>query len=225
MCYHVSTPSVRALKNEHKDGFRITDESDRWGAYDHPDLPATLMVGQEDFTSLEWPLIPHWAKDLEHARFLQGSGHNARSETMFEKPMFRDAAMRSRCLIWIDGFYEWQHVTKKKKIQYFIHMPDRELFAVGGLMSRWRNPADGEIFQTCAIVTTEANSLMAEIHNSPKNGKRMPLIVPDEVKSIWLNHGTSRAEVEGVCLPYEDGILQAKLLGQETSETNQVELF
>lgn len=99
MCYHVSTPSVRALKNDHKDGFRIADESDRWGAYDHPDLPATLTVGQADFLSLEWPLIPHWAKDLEHARKLQESGYNARAETMFEKPMFRDAAMHSRCLI------------------------------------------------------------------------------------------------------------------------------
>lgn len=120
---------------------------------------------------------------------MQGSGRNTRSETMLEQPMFWDAAICSRRLIWIDGFYERQHVNKKKKVQYFIYMSNREIFAVGGLMSRWHNPADGEIFQTCAIVNTEANKRMSAIHNSPKNGNRLPLILPDETKSIWLNHG------------------------------------
>lgn len=220
MCYHVSSPSARALKNEHKDGFRIADESDRYGAYDFPDLPATIQMGQTELETLQWSLIPHWAKNIEHAMRLRTSGYNARSETMFEKPMFEDAAVCGRCLLWLDGFYEWQHVGKKK-IQYYIHMPDGQPFAVGGLMSQWRNPATGEVFRTCAIVTTEANELMAEIHNTKK---RMPLILPETEKGVWLNAGRSRAEVENICRPLTDGLLIAKPITPVEKEM-QVRLF
>lgn len=222
MCYHVSTASVRALKNVHKDGFRIADESMRYGAYDRPLLPATLSVGQVDFSELEWPLIPHWAKDLEHARFLQSSGYNAKAETMFEKPMFRDAAIHGRCLIWLNGFYEWQHISNKKKVQYFIHLPGGALFAVGGLMSSWQNPQGGERFHTCTIVTTEANTLMTEIHNSKK---RMPLILPEQATGIWLDPRQSKAEIAGVCKPFEDGLLQAEMVDEAQEQDPQRVLF
>lgn len=208
MCYHVSRPSVRALKNEYKDGFHVDEASERFGAYEHPNLPVTFTPVRDDFRAIEWPLIPHWAKDLAHARKLQASGYNARAETMFEKPMFRDAARNSRCIIWLDGFYEWQHVGKKR-IQYFIHMPHKEPFPVGGLYSRWRNPADGELFHTCAIVMTEANGLLSEIHNTKK---RMPLILSDETRGIWLSHALPRQAIEEICKPFPDGLLIAELV-------------
>ncbi len=211
MCFHVSTKVKRALKSEHKDGFRIVEESERYGAYDHPDLPATITMEQAEPQSLQWGLIPHWARDVSHARELQALGRNARSETMFEKPMFRDAARDGRCLIWLDGFYEWQH-RGKKKVQYFIHMPGNALFPVAGLRSHWTDPQTGIVHETCTIVTTAANELMSEIHNSKL---RMPLILLPQLQPGWLNPALGAAELQDHLRPLPDGYLIAREVVEE----------
>jgi len=224
MCYHISKPSVRALKNNFKDGFHIvTDDSERCSGYDHPDLPATLAFGAEELTALEWGLIPAWARDLAHARQLQNGGLNARDDMMFDRPMFRDSATHRRCLIWLDGFYEWQHAGKKK-VPYHIHMPGGALMAVGGLWSEWRDPLRGVLFRTCAIVTTAANELMSEIHNTKR---RMPFIVGENVRQIWLEPTRARADIAAICRPFADGILQADpvIAEPEKKEPGQLDLF
>lgn len=124
-----------------------------------------------------WGLIPMWAKD-------PGIGNrliNARGETVAEKPAFRGSFKHKRCLILADGFYEWQAAPgKKTKTPYFIHMKDRRVFAMAGLWDVWDGP-DGSNVQTCTIITTEPNELMAPLHN------RMPVILHTRDYAKWLD--------------------------------------
>ena len=112
---------------------------------------------------------------------------NARGETIFEKPSFRDAAKNNRCIIYIDGFYEHHHF-KNNTYPFFIQKKDKNPIALAGLWSEWINSKTGGKINTFSIVTTEGNSLMSKIHNNPKlKGPRMPLILPEEIEEKWLN--------------------------------------
>lgn len=208
MCFYVSTRVRRALNAALQEIVQEIEESLRCGAHDRPELPATLHPGQRDPQSLQWGLIPHWARNAEHALELQALGRNARSETMFEKPMFRDAARHGRCLIWLDGFYEWQH-RGKKRVQYLVHMPGRQLFPVAGLRSIWTDPQSGQVFDTCTIVTTSANELMSEINNSRL---RMPVIVQPQHQAAWLDPALGPDALQACIQPLPDGILIAEAL-------------
>ncbi|MCB9009711.1 MAG: SOS response-associated peptidase [Ardenticatenaceae bacterium] len=131
--------------------------------------------GQREFTFFRWGLVPSWAKDLNiGSRMI-----NARSETVAEKPSFRTAFKRRRCLIPADGFYEWQKQGSGKQPMFIRPVAERP-FALAGLWEVWRDP-DGSALQTCTILTTTPNELMAPIHN------RMPVIVEPEDFDLWLN--------------------------------------
>ena len=133
--------------------------------------------GTRDFTFFHWGLIPSWAKDPNiGSRMI-----NARSETVTEKPSFRTAFKRRRCLIPADGFYEWQKLGSGKQ-PMFIHPAEGEErpFALAGLWEFWSDP-DGGTIQSCTILTTSPNELMAPIHN------RMPVIIEPEDYDLWLN--------------------------------------
>jgi putative SOS response-associated peptidase YedK len=122
-----------------------------------------------------WGLVPSWAKDEKIGNRLI----NARSETASEKPSFRTALRRRRCLIPADGFYEWAG-TKGSKQPYFICIEDRALFAFAGLWERWNQP-DGESLETCTLLTTEATAHLSELH------ARMPVIVDPVDYGLWMN--------------------------------------
>ena len=130
--------------------------------------------GERRLEMLRWGLIPSWAKD-------PGIGSrmiNARSETAPEKPSFRGAFKKRRCLIPADGFYEWQR-TNDDKQPFYIHMEDGIPLAFAGLWESWQSPEGPEI-RTCTILTTDANELLAPIHN------RMPVILQPEAYDPWL---------------------------------------
>lgn len=122
---------------------------------------------------VRWGLVPHWAKDSKLAARL----NNARGETVAQKPSFRDAYRRRRCLVPANGFYEWKRVEMRKQ-PYYISPVHGDLFAFAGLWERWDGP-DGSL-ETCAIVTTAANTLIQPIHD------RMPVIVPPRHHARWL---------------------------------------
>lgn len=223
MCYHVSRPTARALQAGLQSDFRITQaDSERHSGFNHPDLPATLSGNSGKIAYLQWGFIPTWVNSAEQAQKLQNISLNARAETMFEKPMFRDAALHHRCVIWLAGFYEWQHAGKEK-IPYFIHLPEGELLGVGGLMSTWNSPETGADVQTCSIITTNANELMAEIHNTKK---RMPLILPKEARDEWLSADADQVAIEKLLQPFENGRLIAEKVREEPKkESPQASLF
>jgi putative SOS response-associated peptidase YedK len=131
--------------------------------------------GQRVLAEMKWGLIPFWAKDPKKTKPII----NARSESIAEKPFFKQAANKRRCLIPADGFYEWKKANKEK-IPLFIHFPDKEIFAFAGLWDQWKSP-EGDILRSCTIVTTEANQFMSAVHD------RMPVIVRPEHEARWLD--------------------------------------
>ena len=124
---------------------------------------------------LRWGLIPSWSKDPAIGNRLI----NARAETVREKPSFRIAFRRHRCLIPTNGFYEWQRQERGKQ-PYFVRMRDERIFAFAGLWDRWESPDDG-VIETCTILTTAANAVLAPIHD------RMPVILPQAEYARWLD--------------------------------------
>ena len=127
-----------------------------------------------------WGLIPGWAKDPAIGNKLA----NARGETVAEKPSFRSAFKRGRCLIPASGFYEWKTVAGRKQ-PYYVRPAGSDLFAFAGLTERWNGP-EGPVY-SCAIITTDANELMRGIHD------RMPVILAPEDHAAWLDPANQAA--------------------------------
>jgi putative SOS response-associated peptidase YedK len=127
-------------------------------------------------TSFRWGLIPSWAKEKKiGARMI-----NARSETAADKPMFRSSFTKRRCLIPIDGFYEWERKVKGK-LPHYIYGADGKPLPVAGLWSTWNDPETDERLLTCTILTGSPNPLLAKIHD------RMPIIMPPDLWDVWLD--------------------------------------
>jgi putative SOS response-associated peptidase YedK len=134
-----------------------------------------LIDGKRQFALVRWGLLPSWVKDPKKFTLLI----NARGESAVEKPAFRAAMKRRRCLIPADGFYEWQAGSARKQ-PYFIHKKSGQPFAFAGLWETWTGP-NGEELETAAIVTTAVNKTLAPIHD------RMPVIVPPDAFDLWLD--------------------------------------
>lgn len=123
----------------------------------------------------KWGLVPSWAKDKSMgARLI-----NARSETVAEKPAFRQAFKQRRCIIPADGFYEWQRRGEGKQ-PFFFRMRDDRPFGFAGLWERWQGES-GEVINSCAILTTEANEVLRPVHD------RMPVILHPDDYEMWLD--------------------------------------
>ena len=145
--------------------------------------------GPREMAMLRWGLVPSWSKDL-------GAGTkmiNARGESVAEKPAFREAMARRRCLVPATGFFEWKAAPGRKQ-PFAITVPERPLFAFAGLWETWR-PRGGEAVETFTIVTTDANEAIAPIHD------RMPVILPKEAEDAWLR--ADIAEASALLKPYE----------------------
>ncbi|WP_432671740.1 SOS response-associated peptidase [Flavobacterium sp. SM2513] len=167
------------------------------------DFPKTPIITNENPDIIEhynWGLIPTWAKEDK----IKAMTLNAKIETLEEKPSFRDA-ISNRCLVIANGFYEWQWQDSKgkNKIKYEIGINDQNLFTFAGLFSKWTDINTGEIRNTYTIVTTEANPLMAEIHNIKK---RMPIILRAEDELKWL----SNTPIEQYAFPYSVSLTAKK---------------
>lgn len=156
--------------------------------------------GEREFTFFRWGLIPSWAKDPSiGARLI-----NARSETAAEKPSFRAAFKRRRCLLPATGFYEWQKLDGGKRPMYIRRANDDTtsgLLSLAGLWEIWRDPDGGEL-ETCTILTAAANALMEPIHD------RMPVIIDPPDYGTWLAHDTPADQLQHLLRPY-DGRLAA----------------
>ncbi|MDP6776070.1 MAG: SOS response-associated peptidase [Candidatus Latescibacteria bacterium] len=161
-------------------GFIFPDEiPPRYNVAPTQNVWAVLNDGTGRVCEVRWGLVPHWAKDPKiGSRMI-----NARSETLHEKPAFRTAYRRRRCLIFADGFYEWRKDPgEKTKTPVYIRMASQTPFALAGLWERWEPGGDPPLL-SCTIITTEPNPLLAEIHN------RMPVILPPECHAEWLAPG------------------------------------
>jgi len=171
--------------------FQIDNVSDIKPRYNIAPTQSVLTVLQPSASAnrqgkmLHWGLIPSWAKDRKMGSKLI----NARAETVAEKPAFRSAFRKRRCLVVADGFYEWQQQENKKQKQpFYFRLSDGEPFAFAGLWEHWQD-ATGEEIESCTVLTTEANDLMRPIHN------RMPVILEPKNYDLWLNSEATKLEL------------------------------
>jgi len=152
-------------------------------------VPVISNDQPHEFSMFKWGLIPHWTKDVSKLR----SMINARSETILERPSFREPFRSQRCLIPADSFYEWQQGGRFKR-PFRILMQDEHVFSFAGIWDRWQHK--GLTTHTFAIITTEANELIKPIHN------RMPVILDKEQEELWLAD-SSPAQLFSVLKPYD----------------------
>jgi putative SOS response-associated peptidase YedK len=181
-------------------GFEEFTERPRFNIAPSQDIAVVRLNrdGVRGIGPVRWGLIPHWAKDVPKVRPI-----NARAETVRTSGMFKQAFARRRCIVPGDGFYEWKKVDAKTKQPMFVHFPDDRPFGFAGLWERWRPDADTEPVDTCTIVTTTPNHLMAPIHD------RMPVILRPADYGRWLNPETDADEAAALMRPYPDGELEA----------------
>ncbi len=147
--------------------------------------------GRRLLGSFRWGLLPFWAKDKK----LAARNINARAETVASKPTFKESLAKRRCLIPVDGFYEWQR-RDKGKLPHYVYRRDGSPLALAGLWSTWKDPDTGERLRTCTIITGEPNDLVAPIHD------RMPVVLPEAAWAAWLDRDNddpaAAAELLGV---------------------------
>lgn len=149
-------------------------------------------------TELRWGLIPSWVKDLKKTKPMI----NARYETIAEKPYFKSALNKRRCLIPADGFYEWKDTGNGKQPMYFT-LEGHKLFSFAGLWDQWTDP-NGEVHRTCTIITVPANDFMSPIH------ERMPAILTPDAETAWLDpNQNNTSELLSILSSHQDNHLKA----------------
>ena len=167
----------------------------------HPRRIASLM---------RWGLIPYWSQDIS----IGNRTINAMSETAAEKPAFRDAIRKRRCLVPADGFFEWKRLNAKRKQPYNIGMLDGSVFAFAGIWDRWRS-GSSEIIESCSILTTDANPLTQEIHD------RMPAILEPHQYDLWLDPGvTDPEQLQPLLRPFNPRLMKKYPLSPRISNVN-----
>ena len=154
-------------------------------------------AGERYLSVVRWGLVPYWAKELS----IGSKMINARCEDVFEKPAFRQAIRTRRCIVPASGFYEWC-TTADGRIPHYITMQDGSPFSFAGIWESWADP-DGHAVETCAILTTAANSLIETIHD------RMPVILHPTEFDLWLDRAVNDPyELQRVFQPYPSDVMQ-----------------
>jgi len=187
MCYTVKIDLTRE-ELERRFGAKFTkpEEYKPWAkinAFALPALPVICIENPGEIKLYLWGLIPYWTKDAGKADDIRKKTFNARSESLGEKASYRHLIGKKRCLVLVNGFYEWQ-TLEKAKIPFYIGLKNESAFALAGLYDQWVDPSTGEILNTFTIITTRANPMLEIIHNLKK---RMPVILSEEDQEKWLD--------------------------------------
>jgi len=209
MCYNLAYMEQKLLKYSERYKEVLPDNSVRQviqdelptyyfvSGFSHPQLP---IVKHDGIFSFEWGLIPFWIKDNKAAKDIQDMTLNAVGETVFEKPSFRNSITTKRCLLGINGFYEWRDLNRVK-YPYFIQTKSSDIFSLGCVYESWVDKSSGEIRNTFSILTTPANPLMEKIHNLKK---RMPLILSKEDEKKWIEPNLTQDQINEIIKPYPE---------------------
>ena len=209
MCFTVNVNLIKE-ELENRYGATLIDPdkyrpSYYYHAFSLPSLPAVCSGDISKIKLLKWGLIPEWTKSQEQANIIRYKTFNARSESIATKPSFSSSFRSKRCIIPVKGFFEWQHLGNEK-IPWYIYHTENEVLSLAGLYDDWIESNTGEVLSTFSIVTTEANDLMAVIHNS---GKRMPLILNKSTENRWIDVSISTDEAISLIYPAPSEILKA----------------
>lgn len=229
MCFSVN---VNLVKEELESRFGATfpdsgkyTPSYYYHAFSLPELPAICSGDPSVIRTLKWGLIPAWVKNYTEASKIRFKTFNARAESITSKPSFSGSFESKRCLIPAKGFFEWQHLAGDK-IPWYIQRVDNEIITFAGLWDEWTESNTGKITTTFSIITTEANDLMAKIHNS---AKRMPVILDKSSESLWLDLSFPEEEAVSLLRPCGNDILKAhtisNLINDKSADRNTADII
>ncbi len=217
MCFtievHLSRKAIEERFSVDASALNDFDFNYFYRAFSNPLIPVIAGDSSHEARLMQWGLIPSWAKDRQKASEIRKGTYNARAESLHEKPSFREPLRRGRCLVLAHGFFEWQHV-KGSKIPWYIRLKSEAPFAFAGLYDSWRDPDNGEIIQSFSIVTTQANPLMEQIHNTKK---RMPVILPPENEKEWISGDISLHKARLLLLPLDESEMYAHIISPSFS--------
>jgi putative SOS response-associated peptidase YedK len=229
MCFTVNVNLIKEELETRYGATLIDPDKYRPSYYYHafglPSLPAVCSDRPSVIRLLKWGLIPSWTKDIDQANIIRYKTFNARSESIDKKPSFSSAFKSKRCIIPIKGFFEWQHAGTEK-IPWYIYHYTNDILSVAGIYDDWIENNTGEVYSTFSLVTTEANELMADIHNS---GKRMPVILKQAEEKLWIDLSVTHDYALSLLTPCPADILRAHtispLINSKTSDRNTSELI
>lgn len=188
---------------------QLMDDRYHVNGFDYPLYP--VVTADDELQTYRWGLIPFWTKDMTEAKMLQPKTLNARSDTIFQRPSFREAIECKRCLIPATGYFEWRH-EDKKKIPYYIYVKDESIFSFAGIYDNWTDKETGEIFHTFSIITTDANSLTDYIHNSQH---RMPVILHQSDEEKWLDPSLEKPDIASLLSPFPADDMDAYIINND----------
>jgi putative SOS response-associated peptidase YedK len=229
MCFSVNVNLVKdELENRYGASFPDRDRyqpSYYYNAFGLPELPAICSGSPDRIQLLKWGLIPSWTRNSDSANEIRYKTFNARGESISTTPSFSKSFLSRRCIIPVKGFFEWQH-SGTEKIPWYICHADEEIFSIAGLYDIWVETSSGEIFNTFSVITTDANDLLAVIHNTKK---RMPVILDRNNEKRWINPDTSPNEANSMIKPCPSEILKAhtisNLVNNKTANRNSPEVI
>jgi putative SOS response-associated peptidase YedK len=229
LCYHTSLArSADYLEKRFQAKFEqrnLFEPIYHHSGFSTPLHPVIANESVQSISLFQWGLVPFWTKDEVSAERIRTETLNAKAETIHQKPSFRASIITKRCLVLVDGFYEWRE-EGKKKYPYYISLASNDAFALAGIWDRWLNNRTGEVKETFSIVTTRANPLLERIHNTRK---RMPVILRREDETKWLEKDLDRAAIGSVLGPYDATQMQArtvsKLISTKRANTNVPEVM
>lgn len=184
----------------------VLNEQHHVNAFKFPQYPVITL--SDEIQVFNWGLIPFWVKTEQDAEEIRKMTLNARADTIFDKPSFREPIMRKRCIIPSTGYFDWRH-EGNKKIPYFIFLKDEPIFSMAGIYDKWLDKETGEEHTTFSIITTGTNELTDYIHNTKH---RMPAILSLKDEDTWLNPELSKETVASLLQPFEAGKMDAYVI-------------
>ena len=190
---------------------KILEEQEQYrvNAFTFPDYP--IITADREVQSFKWGLIPIWVKDKKQADEIKRMTLNARTDTIFQKPSFREPIMKKRCIVPSTGYFEWRH-EGNKKIPYYIYVKDEPIFSMAGIYDEWLDKTTGEVVKSFSIITTDPNSLTDYIHNTKH---RMPAILSMEDEERWLDPKLAKTEIERLLRPFPPERMDAYVINND----------
>jgi len=229
MCFSVNVNLVKEELENRYGATLIDPDKYRPSYYYHafalPEIPSICSGSPDKISLLRWGLIPSWTKSIEDANVIRYKTFNARSETIEQKPSYSSSFISRRCIIPVKGFFEWQHVGKDK-VPWYIYNAENQIMSIAGLFDEWIENNTGEVYSTFSIITTDANDLMAEIHNS---AKRMPVILDKSEEGRWIDLATLPSDALSLLKPCPSEMLKAHtispMVNDKTSDRNSFDVI
>jgi putative SOS response-associated peptidase YedK len=229
MCFSVNVNLIKEELENRYGATLIDPDKYRPSYYYHafglPEIPAICSGYPGKIMLLKWGLVPSWVKTMDDANTIRLKTFNTRSESIEDKPSFSESFKSKRCIIPVKGFYEWQHIGKQK-IPWYIYHAGNEILSMAGLYNEWVESKSGETLNTFSIITTDANDLMAEIHNS---AKRMPVILDKNNERTWIDLSVTPEDALRLLKPCPSELLKAhtisNLINDKAANRNTPDLI